>query len=266
MANGIYISPDGKARKVKSCFIGINGVAHEIVKAYIGDENGVARLCWTAFDGDPVFANNTWEKIIDACCTRRVPSTWRIGDQKTMTIDGADYVIEIIGKNHDEYSDGSGKAPLTFQMNEYYKYVKGMEYSATNANGWTNCNIRKNELPALLKTMPSEVKAAVKQVNKLTSAGGQSSTINTTADKLFLLSEVEVFGTTTLSAVGEGSQYAYYKEGGSANKAHGTTVSDWWLRSPVVNSSAQFCIVDENGTLRSNNANSSQAIACAFCF
>lgn len=266
MATGFYIGVDGKARKIKGGYIGIDGKARKINKGYIGDANGIARLCWTGFDGDPVFANNTWADIVATCQEGNVPSSWKIGDQKTMTIDGTKYVIDIIGKNHDDYADGSGKAPLTFQMHGYYKYVKGMYSGASNTCGWTNSSIRNSELPTILKAMPSEVKSAVREVNKLTSQGNQSSVITTTVDKLFLLSEIEVFGITVLSASGEGSQYAYYAEGGSPDKAQGTTVSDWWLRSPMLGSGAQFCSVKEDGTLGSHTANTAEGISFAFCF
>lgn len=216
--------------------------------------------------GNPVFADNDWVTIVEACQNNRVPRTWKIGDQKTMTIDGADYAIDIIGKNHDEYSDGSGKAPLTFQMHGYYAYTKAMNSSATNNGGWDSSNMRKTTLPALLKTMPTEVKSALKYVNKSTSSGNKSTTIKVSEDRLFLLSEVEVFGTNTLSATGEGSQYEYYAAGNSAKKAEGSVVSSWFLRSPVTSSSADFCAVNSNGALVSHSASASQCVAFAFCF
>ena len=70
------------------------------------------------------FANNSWEMIIQACKNNEVPSAWNIGDQKTMTIGGVDYEIDIIGKNHDTYSDGSGKAPLTFQFHNLFACIR----------------------------------------------------------------------------------------------------------------------------------------------
>ena len=66
---------------------------------------------------DSVFANNTWKQIIEACHNNAVPDTWNVADQKPMTINGVDYQIDIIGKNHDTYASG-GKAPLTFQLHD----------------------------------------------------------------------------------------------------------------------------------------------------
>ena len=42
------------------------------------------------------FASNTWEQIIAACQSGSVPDTWVTGDSKIMTIDGADYQIDIM--------------------------------------------------------------------------------------------------------------------------------------------------------------------------
>jgi len=131
MSTGFYIGSDGKARKAKGVFIGIDGKARKGKKGYIGDENGVARLCWTAFEADPVFANNSWENIALACQLGAVPETWAVGDEKEITIDGWEYTVNIIGKDHDDYADGSGKAPLTFQL---YHLCNVLAMNSTDTN------------------------------------------------------------------------------------------------------------------------------------
>ena len=140
------------------------------------------------------FADNDWATIIAVCQAGLAPDSWKVGDQKAMTINGTSYAIDIIGIQHDDYADGSGKAPFTFQMHDCYTKTYVMNSTNTNKNGWTGCAMRKTHLPAILALMPSEVQTSIKEVNKLTSAGNQSATINTTADKLFLLSVVEIFG------------------------------------------------------------------------
>ena len=215
---------------------------------------------------DPVFANNTWEQIIAACHNNAVPDTWKVADHKPMTINGADYQIDIIGKNHDEYSDGSGKAPLTFQMHDCYGTTYAMNSSNTNRGGWTSCAMRSTHLPAILALMPTEVQNGIREVNKLTSAGSTSSTINTTADKLFLLSEIEIFGSVTESKSGEGSQYAYYKAGNSKLKKYNGNASGWCERSPRGSDNARFCIVYSRGTAGHNLASLAVGVAFAFCF
>ena len=211
------------------------------------------------------FADNDWSDIIAACHSGSVPSTWVVGNSKTMTINGASYQVDIIGKNHDTYTAG-GKAPLTFQLHDCYAATKKMNSSSTNSGGWTSCAMRSTHLPAILALMPTEVQNGIREVNKLTSAGNKSSTINTTADKLFLLSEVEIFGSTTYSAAGEGTQYDYYKAGNSKIKKRNGSATDWWDRSPDASISTLFCLVNRSGSAGGNFASGSYGVAFGFCF
>lgn len=211
------------------------------------------------------FADNTWAQVIAACQRGTVPETWAVGNQKTMTINGISYQIDIIGKNHDTYTAG-GTAPLTFQMHDCYGETKNMNSSNTNNGGWTSCAMRSTHLPAILSQMPTEVQNGIREVNKLTSAGNQSATINTTADKLFLLSEIEIFGSVSDSMSGEGTQYDYYKTGGSTVKKLNGSASDCWERSPCASNFSRFCRVRSDGIADSSNARFARGVAFGFCF
>lgn len=218
----------------------------------------------------PNFADNTWEQIIECCETNTVPATWVVGEQKSMTINGTDYLIDIIGKNHDDYADGSGKAPLTFQMHDCYVSTAAIDNVDTSVNGWTGCQMRILDLPALLALMPSEVQDGIKEVRKLTSAGNLSTTINFTADKLFLLSEVEIFGRGTgynwNSFEGEGNQYDYYASGNSPVKYLNGTAKSWWERSPLNYTNRGYCRVSETGLPLYNISTYANGVSFAFCF
>lgn len=212
------------------------------------------------------FADNDWASIIAACHSGSVPSTWVVGNSKTMTINGTAYAIDIIGKNHDDYADGSGKAPLTFQMHDCYGELKNMNSSNTNSGGWTSCAMRSTHLPAILALMPTEVQNGIRAVNKLTSAGNKSATINTTADKLFLLSEIEIFDSVSYSKSGEGTQYDYYKAGNSKVKKFNGSARDWLERSPHARNSAYFCMVPGDGYANYGTASAARGVPFAFCF
>ena len=210
------------------------------------------------------FADNDWTSIIAACHSGSVPSTWVVGNSKTMTINGTSYQVDIIGKNHDTYTAG-GKAPLTFQLHDCYGVRKKMNSSNTNSGGWTSCAMRSTHLPAILALMPTEVQNGIREVSKLTSTGDNSVIIDTTADKLFLLSEVEIFGSTRYSAAGEGTQYDYYKAGNSKVKKQSFAIS-WWERSPYARSSSNFCVVSSSGNANSYGAGGDNGVAFGFCF
>lgn len=213
------------------------------------------------------FSQATWEEIVAACQRNKVPETWAVGNSKII-MDKYGYeffTADIIGKTHDDYTDGSGKAPLTFQMHELYGELWGMNDENTNAGGWASCRVRTERLPEVLEEFPDPIKGAVREVNKLTSAGKQSSTINTTADKLFLLSEIEIFGSASYTKSGEGTQYDYYKAGNSRVKNYGESAHAWFTRSPHNDSSTAFCYVNMYGYEGASNASSQSGIAFAFC-
>ena len=217
---------------------------------------------------NPVFSENEWADIIEACHSGEVPDAW-VADgtcYKDMLINGTNYRIDIIGKNHDDLSDGTGKAPLTFQLHDCYTIAYPMNDTNTNVGGWRDCQMRTQTMPALKALLPAEVQAGIRPVNKLTSAGNQSSSIVTTSDELFLPSEVEVFGSITNSFSGEGKQYDYYKAGNSKVKNLNGSARWWWGRSPYSVYSTSFCGVNGGGYAHWDTASTSRGVAFGFCF
>ena len=215
---------------------------------------------------DPVFANNSWAQIIDACKKRKVPSTWNVADQKAMLINGTEYLIDIIGKNHDDYSDGSGKAPLTFQFHDCYNTT----YNLGSDWNWSKCDNKLVYLPAILALMPSEVQNGIKNINKLTGETSAGATIlQTSENKLFLLAEREIFVSGLYSIDGEGTLYEYYSGDIASNriKQANNVNSEWWLRSVNADDSGGTCYVTAaGGPSWSNRTNRYYYLAPAFCF
>ena len=98
-----------------------------------------------------------------------------------------------------------------------------------------------------------------------------SATINTDSDYVFLLSEIEIFGSTTYSFSGEGSQYCWYAAATENRyKLPGWNTSfsdngDWWERSPTSGYSSYFCRVYRDGSASDDVASSTLGLAPAFC-
>lgn len=216
------------------------------------------------FAFDPVFANNSWAGVAMACRRGTVPSTWLVGDNMPMTIGGTDYQVDIIGKNHDDYYDGSGKAPLTFQLHDCCATGYGMNDTETAVGGWKSSKMRTEYLPSILALMPKNVKNGVREVSKKSAA--TSSSIVTSADKLFLLSEIEIFGSRTISAAGEGTQYSYYTSGGSIKKAMNGAAATWWQRSQNFAGAGGFGFVGQQGGTNGGDITSLYGVSFAFCF
>lgn len=204
------------------------------------------------------FAGWSWAQIIAACHSKQIPPEWKVHDWKNMTINGAEYRIDIIGMNHDDYADGSGKAPLTLQLHDCYAAGR---YGITGGSAWIESIMRTETLPAILALMPAEVQSGIREVNKLTKNG---SSIDTTADKLFLPSVVEVGqpGNSGVDAA-EGMQYAYYSHQLYSVKQMAGGEVAWWTRTRAGGSNVYAISI--LGTPSSKGI-TSEATRTAFCF
>ena len=86
--------------------------------------------------------------------------------------------------------------------------------------------------------------------------------------KLFLFSEIEIFGSTTYSKAGEGSQYSYFATAANRIKylSNGAGSADWWWeRSPSGSSSSGFCYVDGCGGASYYDAYNPGGVCFGFC-
>ena len=146
--------------------------------------------------------------------------------------------------------------------------TRRMNASNTNSGGFTGSEMYSWLQNTLLPTLPSDLQAVLKSVNKKTSAGSQSSTINTNSMKLFLFSEIEIFGSTTYSKAGEGSQYSYFATAANRIKylSNGSgSASWWWERSPYGSGSNSFCVVSSSGGADGYSAHSAYGVCFGFC-
>ena len=209
----------------------------------------------------------SWGDIKAVADAGLAESYFNIGDKKTMTFGSTSYITVISDFNHDDKADDTGKAPISMLLKNCLSSNAAMNSSNTNSGGWGSCNRRGALQSTTFNTLPEELRNVICPVKKKTSAGNQSTTINTTTDTLFLLSEVEVFGSTTYSVAGEGSQYPIFTDNASRVKKLGDTGSAtiWWLRSPYASSSTGFCYVSTDGSASLNGASSSFGLCFGFC-
>ena len=212
------------------------------------------------------FADATWAQIDAASTSGNIPSTWVVGSEKDITLStGEVLTLVIVGINHDDLADGSGKAGLTIGLKHLMAdkyYISG----ATNEGGFTKAPIYGTLQGTILSQLPDDLKTFLKTVNKKSSAGSNSTTIETNAMKLFLFAEIEVFGRITYSKSGEGSQYSYFTS--SANRikkiANGSGDASYWpLRSPYSTQAYGAVNADGVATTTGNHANS--YVCFGFC-
>ena len=213
--------------------------------------------------------NTSWANIALVAAAGKASEYWAVGDQKTVALastvlGSTSIVVEILGFNHDNLTAG-GKAAITFGMVDCFTTAQAMNSTDTNAGGWGSCALRTTIRGTVYNGLPADLKAVIKEVNKLTSAGSESSTIKTTADTLFLFSEIEIFGSATNSFSGEGVQYSRFATAASRIKNVGGSASYWWARSPYSSGSTNFCTVKPSGAANPSGASYAYGVALGFC-
>lgn len=197
-----------------------------------------------------------------------------VANQVTIALNGTDYAFDVIGFNHDDLTDATaygdatktGKAGITFQMHDLFATTYVMDSSNTNSGGWKSSAMRTSTMATMKGYLPAAWQTAIKPVNKVSGTGGGSSSgTETVSDSCFLLAVIEIFGSTTYSVSGEGTQYAYYKAGNSKVKNKGGSAGSWWERSPGSGGSDYFCFVNSGGAADRSNAGYSTGVAFGFC-
>ena len=216
-----------------------------------------------------VLSENTWAQIAQAVADKDpILDVWQVGDTKDEVIAGETLTFAIMGKNMDDLADGSGKAGLTFGMTQLMASMRQMNSSSTNSGSFAGSAMYSWLSGTIYPNLPAELKDAIKAVNKKTSSGGGSSAIRTDAMYLWLFAEIEVFGSTTYSYAGEGTQYPYFATTAERIKrlSNGAgAASYWWERSPHTDASYRFCRVTPSGAANSYTADSSIGVCFGFC-
>ena len=206
---------------------------------------------------------NSSELYAKAKAAMDAGTEWSIGlsNSKTMT-------YRIIGINHDDLADSSGKAGLTFEATNGALGEQRMNATNVNTGGWEKSKLRSRlnsgDLWALL---PTEIQSKAKAVTKTTDnqGGGSVGTPSATTDKVFLLSASEVYG----NIQSDGTQYEVYKSKGVSTSSYSGASSGLyhWTRSVGPSWSTGFRCVHEDGVaVASGTATSLNNVFPAFCF
>lgn len=234
---------------------------------------------------DPVFANNTWEKIIEAAASGRASELWQVGSTKPYTIGDETYTARIIGFDHDaldatdarygdaSYNGGKNKAAITLEMVECTSTTYQIHTSNNQNVGWSACALRNNTLPAIKATIQSEIQNAIRTVVKkrAESPSADYGKYSETPDTLFILSLVEYNRKSDAHAswADEGTTYAYYEAGNAITKKKRGESSNsiYWTASSkhFVDSSYYYLLIDTDGKILNDYMKNKKSIAIAFC-
>lgn len=183
----------------------------------------------------------------------------------------------IVGINHDDLVDGSGKVGLTFLTTSrgIYSRENAMD---TSIGGWEKSELReKMNSGEIWNLVPSDFQTKVKTVEKLTiNVGGTDKNAAVTAitDRLFLLSYSEIVPTSHCASdcpwtSSKGTQYEAFEGKVTKNNSGNACLQiggHWWERSVNPRNSECFLYVYSNGGLSYDSFAASLSCVCpAWC-
>lgn len=247
-------------------------------------------------------ADNTPEMIQAVARAGTGANYWSVGDKilinlqnvtvGTVNLNGLSLYAFIIGFNHNQSIEGAG---IHFQFGKTvtgkdvalvdssygsnlrsaagFKMKDASAFNWSNTGGWADSYMRNTICAAMFTALPAAWQNVIADATKYTdnTAGGTNiaTNVTNTADKIFLLSEYEVFGVNSEANKAEAfyqTQYEYYANGNSKIKyKHNdiTVACYWWLRSPTTGNNG-FCLVRNNGNIITQLVDGSYGFAPAF--
>ena len=240
--------------------------------------------------------DNTPE-IIQAAARAGVASNyWSVGDQIGIKVNGSfgglyyngTVYAFILGFNHNSNVEGDNSIHFQFGktrdgtdiafVQSYLGNETGffMNTSNTNVGGWKSSYMRNTICPAFLSALPTAWQNIIVACTKYSdnTGGGNDAAgyVTSTSDKIWLLSELEVFGIRCYANSAEQNyqkQYDYYKNGNSNVKyKHNetTAVCAYWLRSVDAVRPHSFLFLSNGRIIGDTTGFSNHSYGFAPCF
>ena len=208
-------------------------------------------------------SNTSWGNIIDFARMGIAHKMLPLGFTKSLGVGGSSYDTRIIGFNHDDCADGSGKAPITFQMVRT-PVDDNIHTGSANNVMWSGCSLRAQLNSTTYNSIEATVRNAITPVHKRSAWSAGNSPLTT--DSLFLLSERESAGGYIQANANEGRQYDYYAEGNSLIAyATSTSVTTQWLRSVSRHDTQRWVYLSSSGTPNTELPSYGRPAFFAFC-
>jgi hypothetical protein len=248
--------------------------AYGSTPAYMPQKSGYSFNGWTpalaAVTGDAsyqaawqstiTFAGGSWADIAEISEKGEAANTFKIGDTRTELIGDVECTLEIIGFNHDEKADGSGKAGITVWCKNS---MGSKKYNIANSTPWNTGQLHVAE-EAVYDTMTPELQAVIKRVNKKYHPSRTSDAVSTEPARIWSLSWTELGyrdGT-------DGTAYAAFSTGknyGSADKYDDLKIGmSFWTRTYHYKKGAPI-YVNSAGYFYSGSSNLIAALIVGFC-
>ena len=239
--------------------------------------------------GDPEsFSTDSWATIQKAVQDNNT-SAYNVGDTKSVTINGNNYMVRIANKTIGEHcgdNDTEYSQTACGFVVEFADIITKMKMRDTNTNvsGYPATLVYDYLKNTLYIQLPSDLQTVIKPTRVISGHGSNDTTNFTTTDKLYLLSTEEVYGIDEGgnhfydTAYGTSHQLEYYSNNGvtySTNSSSGRNLDKavkqynssnkyWWLRPAISIYSNPFADVNHSGYWGGSGANGTDGVAPAF--
>lgn len=206
---------------------------------------------------------NTWAGIKRVVDAGQEASFLTAGDQRTVTLStGKTVIFDVAGV--DTYDNC-----VDFIAHDALLTTTQMNSTNTNSGGFAGAPLRSWLEDTFLSYLPDDLQAVIGTKTVVTSVGSQSTALQNTDCKIWLATEFEVRGGTTYAAATEAAsnrQYPVFVDNASRVKHLGASGAPvvWWLSSPCVSNSANFCVTMTDGSASYNGATSSYGVVPGF--
>ena len=236
---------------------------------------------------EPVsFTTDSWATIQKAVQNNNT-SAYNVGDTKSVTINGNNYMVRIANKTTAQNCGNSdySQTACGFVV-EFVDCITEMKMrdTATNVGGYPATLVYDYLNNTLYGQLPPELQSAIKPTRVISGHGSNDSTNFTSTDNLYLLSSEEVYGIDDGqyhfydTAYGTSHQLEYYSNNGvtystsrwsgrnldKAIKQYNSSNTWWWLRPAYSDISYGFAGVSSDGSWDSYGAGYASGVAPAF--
>lgn len=167
------------------------------------------------------FADMSWERVIQVIESGNASEWFNVGDKKVLT---GTHKCVIVGFNHDDLSDGTGKAAVSLALTD----VWSTNWS-TGSPPYSASTLRtsiENQISSLPEVVANAIKSVKKSCREAGCTNSYTSGYETVDCKLWALSTEELNSTLKY---GEGTAYPYYPK--TPDNAKRILSKPYWTRT-----------------------------------
>lgn len=220
--------------------------------------------------GDTI--NDSWSTIAASAKDGTYKTKYSVGDLKTVDLGTQGlHQMQLVAFDADDKADGSGKAPMTWVMNDLLPTAHRMNPSKVDGQegtgslgGYDKTEMKSYLTETILPLFPADIRNNIVPITKHQKAFDASGTgfQQTTTETLWIPGHKEIFNSASYDT--DGTAYSdVFKDATSRIKKRNGSADSWWLRS--AGGSVAFRLVNRISNDVGDFAYNSYGVCPGFC-